>query len=394
MDGRPLVALQVPPGPAFLGHIEREWARGHAVLPLAADLPEPRLRVLLSTLRPHAHATATGRSVLPGGVAAAEGVDLVIATSGSTGVPKGVELSRAALEASAGASLRRLGGGPGDRWLCCLPVDHAGGLQVLLRASMLGVAPIVHPRFDVTAIAAETAATHVSLVSTMLARLLDADVDVARFRAILLGGAATPAPLLQRAAAAGANVVTTYGMTETGGGCVYDGLPLEGVQAAVGDDGRIRLRGPVLLTGYRLRPDLTAAALDDGWFVTGDLGRFDGGRLQVAGRADAVIVTGGVNVSSDEVTALVERCRGVAEAAVVGRPDAEWGERVVAVVIADGDAPTLAEVRDAVRRRAPAAFAPRELRVVGALPRLPSGKVDRPTLLSVPAERVELLDAR
>ncbi len=250
-----------------------------------------------------------------------------------------------------------------------------------MRAWLAGGEPLVHPRFDVAAVAAADA-DHVSLVPTMLGRLLDAGVDLARFRTLLLGGAPAPAALLARARAAGARVVTTYGMTETAGGCVYDGLPLDGVEATADADGRLRLRGPVLARGYATAAGVEPLPLEPdpggAWFVTGDLGRVDAdGRVEVRGRADDVILTGGQNVVAGRVAALVAVHPGVAEAAVVGRPDPDWGERVVAVVVPRGTPPDLAALRAFLRDRAAPHELPRELVVTAALPLLPNGKVDR-----------------
>jgi O-succinylbenzoic acid--CoA ligase len=289
-----------------------------------------------------------------------------------------VVLSHAALEASARATMARLGVEPGDRWLSCLPWHHIAGLQVLLRARLFDLPLTVHERFDVARVAAEPDVTLVSLVPTQLVRLLDAGADLSRFRAILLGGAAAWPELLDRAREAGARVVTTYGMTETCGGCVYDGVPLDGVDVRVDDDGRVQLRGPMLMSGYRLRDDLTAEAIVGGWFQTSDLGSWDGERLVVHGRADDVIVTGGENVVATQVASVVAAHPGVADVAVTGVPDGEWGERVVAVVVAAGATPpTLLELREWVAERASAAAAPRQLVVVPAIPRLASGKLDR-----------------
>ena len=174
-------------------------------------------------------------------------------------------------------------------------------------------------------------------------------------------------------------MVTSYGMTETCGGCVYDGAPLDGVSARIGADGRIRLAGPVLFSGYRGRPDLTAAALDGGWFVTSDLGDLDGsGRLTVRGRADGMINTGGEKVAADEVAGALAGCPGVREAAVAGRPDPEWGELVTAIVVpADPAAPPSLDGLRAALRGTLAPFAvPRALVLVPAIPLLPSGKPD------------------
>jgi O-succinylbenzoic acid--CoA ligase len=209
--------------------------------------------------------------------------------------------------------------------------------------------------------------------------MLDAGADLAALRAILVGGAAVPAGLLAAARAAGARVVTTYGMSETCGGCVYDGVPLDGVQVRTGEDGRIRIGGPVVFSGYRNRPDLTAAALDDDWFVTSDVGRLDpDGRLMVHGRADEMINTGGEKVAPAEVAAILEGCPGVREAAVFGEPDPDWGERVTAAVVPTDPAapPTLADLRTAVRQHLPAHAAPKALILLPAIPQLPSGKPD------------------
>ena len=205
---------------------------------------------------------------------------MVIATSGSTGEPKGAELSAAALRHSAGASLARLGARPGERWLSCLPPSHISGLQVFVRSLLAGVDPVTAPRLDS---AAAAGGQYVSLVPTQVRHLLDepgGPAALAAFRGILLGGAAVPAGLLDQARAAGARVITTYGMTETCGGCVYDGRPLDGVSVRIAADGRIQLAGPVLFSGYRGRPELSAAAMDGQWFVTADLGQ--PGRVRAA----------------------------------------------------------------------------------------------------------------
>jgi O-succinylbenzoic acid--CoA ligase len=363
-----LRALALPPGDAFVAALQDAWDRGDAVLPL-----DPRARTtvterLVAALRPDDPDALVD-----------DGVALVIATSGSTGEPKGAQLTHAALEASARATHDRIGREPDDRWLSCLPWQHIGGLQVLLRARLLGIPLSIHERFDVGAVA-QSQATLVSLVPTQLVRLLEAGVDLRHFRAILLGGAAAPPSLLERARVARARIVTTYGMSETSGGCVYDGRPLDGVEVAIADDGRIRIRGPVVMTGYRLRPDLTADVLsDDGWLTTGDLGEISaGGRLTVHGRADDVIVTGGENVVAGAVAAVLAAHPRVAEVVVTGVPDEHWGQRVVAVVVGrGGEAPTLAELQRFCADRLPPAAAPRALVLVDELPRLPSGKPDR-----------------
>jgi o-succinylbenzoate---CoA ligase len=353
---------------------------GPAILPLDAGLPPARLGELIEALAPDSVEDERGvhqpRSVRNGGVA--EGTAVVIGTSGSTGAPKGVELSAAALRHSAQASLDRVGARPGERWLCCLPVAHVAGLQVLVRSLVGGTEPVLADRADAATLAA-SGCSHVSLVPTQLQRLLESDVGksvpLARFSSVLLGGAAAPAGLLSAARAARVPVVTTYGMTETCGGCVYDGVPLDGVRVRIGEDERVWLSGPVLFTRYRGVP----GEPEEGWFRTGDLGRLDeSGRLTVRGRADDVINTGGHKVVPGEVVAALENCPGVRDVAVVGQPDPEWGERVVAVVApADpADPPGLELLRLHVRERLPRYAAPSRVVMVDAVPMLPSGKHD------------------
>jgi O-succinylbenzoic acid--CoA ligase len=370
---------------------------GPAVLPLDPDLPADRLAAILDTFAPAAVHTADGVRARPGGRPVQPGTALMIATSGSTGQPKGVELGAAALRHSARATLDRIGATPGQRWLLCLPATHIAGIQVLIRSLTAGTDPVVVTRADADVLAGSGCA-HVSIVPTQLRRLMDADPSAAwakGFTSVLLGGAAAPAALVEAARAAGVPVVTTYGMSETCGGCVYDGLPLDGVTIATGDrdGGRIRISGPVLFSGYRDRPDLTAAAMDGAWFVTSDLGTIGaGGQLVVRGRADDVIITGGEKVVAAEVATLLETCPGVREAAVVGRPDAEWGERVTAVIVPDNPAqpPTLDLLCRHVQERLPRYALPRELVLRASMPMLPSGKPDLEALRreQSPAENV------
>jgi O-succinylbenzoic acid--CoA ligase len=363
---------------------------GPAILPLEAGLPAARLAELIAALGPGSIEDAEGvtgvRSAEKKGVA--EGTAVIVGTSGSTGAPKGVELSAAALRHSARASLARVGARPGERWLCCLPVTHVAGLQVLVRSLVSGTEPVLAERADAETVAASGCA-HVSLVPTQLRRLVGHDVDrstpLAGFSSVLLGGAAAPAGLLDTARAAGVPVVTTYGMTETCGGCVYDGVPLDGVRVSIrerdmgdAESGRIWIGGPVLFSGYRGDRD-ASAALVDGWFRTGDLGRLDSsGRLTMRGRADDVINTGGHKVVPGEVAAALQTCPRVSDVAVLGQPDPEWGEQVVAVVVpADpADPPALELLRLHVRDRLPRYAAPSRVVMVDAVPMLPSGKHD------------------
>ncbi|MGN6474459.1 MAG: AMP-binding protein [Mycobacteriales bacterium] len=359
-----IVSLSMPPGDEFVAALEAAWAEGAAVLPLDPAAPPAARDALLQAMGPDQPV--------------ADDVALVIATSGSTGRPKGVELTHAALEAANHAAHARIGRAPDDVWLSCLPWHHVGGLQVMLRARRFGIPLVVHERFEVARFDAAEA-TLVSLVPTQLVTLLDAGVDLTRFRVVLLGGGPASEPLLERARDAKVPLVTTYGMSETAGGCVYDGRPLDGVEVEVRPDGRIALRGPMVMKGYRLQPELTAEVFDGGWLVTNDLGRIDeSGRLQVLSRADDVIVTGGENVVAGDVATELRRHPAIADVEVVGIADERWGSRVVAVVVSRVEPPpSLAELRDWCRDALPAAAIPQGLAVVAAMPRLSSGKPDR-----------------
>jgi o-succinylbenzoate---CoA ligase len=383
---------------------------GPAILPLDPDLPAPALTRALEAFAPSVLVTreGTGSVPLPAPRGAAAGVSeataVVIATSGSTGVPKGVELSASALTASAAASMRRVGAGAGQRWLCCLPTFHVAGIAVLVRSLLAGADPVITAGVDAE-ILAGSGCRHVSVVPTQLRRLLDASArpggaapggrppgPPAGLSCVLVGGAAASGDLLAEARGAGWPVVTTYGMSETCGGCVYDGVPLDGVGLGFGAGGRIEISGPVLFSGYRLRPELTSAALDGGRFLTADLGYLDGeGRLVIRGRADDVINTGGEKVAPGEVEAVLGTSAGVADVVVVGVPDAEWGELVTAFVVAADPAepPDLDRLKANVRQALSARAAPKKVFVVPVFPLLPSGKPDRAALRDLAVGELE-----
>jgi o-succinylbenzoate---CoA ligase len=363
------------------------WERGAAALVLPEDAPATAVRELLERLAPAALVElgpdgrpATARLADPTPVD--DEVALVVTSSGSTGVPKGVELTHSAVRASVTASLERLGARSGERWGLALPTHHVAGISVHLRAAALGTRAVVAA--DTSAVA-HLDVEHVALVPSQLDRLLAQGAPVERFATILLGGAAAPPGLLDRAAAAGARVVRSYGMTETVGGCVYDGVPLRDVEVAIsGTEGLIELRGPVLLHGYRV-PDgqghlRSVRPLDaHGWFRTSDRGRLADGRLEVTGRADEVLVSGGENVPLVAVRERLLTHPAVADAAVVPVEDARWGQVPAAVVVPThpGASPTLGELRDHVRQEAPAAYAPAYLVVVERLPRDAMGKTSQ-----------------
>ncbi len=336
-------------------------------------------------------------------VLAGERRHLVVSTSGSTGAAKRVAISGAALRASAVATYERIGG-PGQ-WLLCLPVDHIAGLQVLARSHLAGSPPVVMDRagsftedeFSRAARQLTAERKYVSLVPTQLHRLLADGAGIAAlqtFDTILLGGAAAPPTLLQRARAAGLPIVVTYGMTETSGGCVYDGVPLDGVRIQIDPDGRVLLAGTVLADGYLsaagdLEP-LTADAPDGtaGWFRTQDRGQIVAGRLILEGRADDVIICGGENVPLQPVTeaaAALLQARGEhREVQALGVPDDHWGQRVVVAVT--GSSPALLQdefsqaVSEAIRAACGRAATPLAVVQLPRFPTLGSGKYDRLTL--------------
>ncbi|MGH2734404.1 MAG: class I adenylate-forming enzyme family protein [Actinomycetota bacterium] len=373
-----LVGLRLPRAD-LPSALEEVWGAGNAVLPLDPIMPPSALEGLVDRLRPARLVDAAGERPLAG-EPLPPGTALVIPTSGSSGPAHGVELSHAALRASATATIERLGLSPEDGWLCALPLHHIAGLQVVLRARLLGAPLEIHERLDARVVG-DCRAAVVFLVPTQLRDLLVAGADLARFKVILLGGAAASPDLLDRARRAGANIVRTYGMTETCGGCVYDGIPLDGVEVRVGEGGEVLVRGPMIFTGYRGRPDLTAASFEEGWLRTLDVGELDGdGRLRVLGRADEIINTGGEKVSPVQVADLLAEHPRVGQVEVVGVPDDRWGERVVAVVLPRGHPPDLAELRNLVAARAPGHLAPKQLLLIASMPLLPSGKVDRAAL--------------
>ncbi|GAC47052.1 o-succinylbenzoate--CoA ligase [Gordonia aichiensis] len=324
-------------------------------------------------------------------------VSLVISTSGTTGIPKGAQHTPETLTASANATHARLGG-PGN-WLLALAPHHIAGLQVLLRALAAGVTPgvlDVSSGFDPDVFADALDALdgprrYTSLVPTQLIKVLDSPRATASLReadSLLVGGAATPAPLLRRALDAGLPIVRTYGMSETGGGCVYDGVPLDGVTITLIDPnpegvGRVALSGPMVAHGYRNLPDHPAFALtsDAKTFLTDDLGRVDDGVLSIIGRADEAVTTGGLTVVPQVVEAVILDDESIAECAVVGLPDEKLGEKVVAFVVTSGTAGFDAErVRGAVAERLDRYAAPREVIEIDALPLRGPGKVDRRAL--------------
>lgn len=326
----------------------------------------------------------------PAGEAVAGPVDadvaIVVATSGSTGTAKQVLLGRAALLASAAATQQRLGG-PGA-WSCPLPTHHVAGLMTIVRARQAGLpwVPVAADLSDLRPLPGVR--NYLSLVAAQLHRALDDPATAARlaaFDGVLVGGSSIDPTLLARGRALGLSVVASYGMTETCGGCVYDGVPLAGVEVCIGGEGRIALRGPVLMAGYLGQPAATAAVLRDGWFHTQDRGELaPDGTLTVVGRLDEVVISGGVNVDLARAQQLSDARFGTDQVVILAVPDDRFGVRIVAVTTS---ALTLAQLRDALSPVLSGAALPRELRRVAALPLTGGAKVDRRRLVRDWAER-------
>jgi len=368
--------------------------------PVIGDDPRDILRGLKSAIHGAGPALGLGMvGAMPTTVRA--GTAVVVTTSGSTGIPKSVILSRDALTASALATADRIGEGA---WLLALPPSYVAGMQVLVRAIVSGREPgIVSGSFSPNAFAAAALTmvsseggarvpTYTSLVPAQLSRLLDAAADdpsvgaaLRSFETILVGGQALPPVIMERAQGMGARIVRTYGSTETSGGCVYDGRPLSGVGVRIAD-GEVQISGPTLADGYLGDPEATDAAFrhadDRRWYRTGDVGLIEDGILRVRGRLDNVIVSGGVNISLDRVERVVRSVPGLASAVVVGIPDTHWGEASVVVAprgeaLRRSESVQLEEARTAVSAEIGPYARPARLVLVDELATLPSGKPDR-----------------
>lgn len=324
--------------------------------------------------------------------------ELLVVTSGSTGEPKQVMLGEASLEAAVWASRGRIPLAPGDLWLACLPLRHIGGIIVFYRCAEAGAAVLWHPGFDAARVLSDMArhgVTHVSLVPAMLARLLEAGPPPACLKYALVGGGPLSENLARRAHQAGWPLCPSYGMSEAASqvatlvplsrdwreGMV--GPPLPGITVAIVDErnrpvageGRIRIRGPMVMTGYANPAGEAGHGLDDGWFSSGDLGYLDdAGNLVVVGRCDDMLVSGGVNIHPAEVEKLLLTCPGVDDAAVTALADDIWGDRLVALLVGEAGA---GAVQDWCRAHLASHLRPRQFVPVDQLPRNALGKLER-----------------
>ena len=368
---RELVALDLPGGPAFLGELRSIWDNGDAVLVVDQRLPQQAKESLLLQMGAHHVVSGATRTRLHADVEPMEDDDaLVVATSGSTGVPKGVVHTHSGLRAASEITSAALHGNEDVHWLACLPLSHIGGFGVVSRAIHSETALTVLPAFNVETVlqAAIDGCTHVALVVTALQR-----INPLSFQRVLLGGSAMPSPLPS-------NAVATYGLTESCGGVVYNGFPLSGVEVDISSDGEVLLRTPTAMRTYRSTLATSSSCLDsDGWLHTGDLGTLgDDGRLSIHGRKGDLIISGGENIWPESVESVLREHPSVADVGVAGVDDQEWGQRVVAwVVPAANTSVSLQELRDYVATSLPRFCSPREIFIVDALPRTALGKLQR-----------------
>ena len=371
-----LIALDMPASKTFVDLVQRAWSNGDAILPIDQRLPLAGKKLLLDAMAPSEIIDSSSTSTsLPNGRPLQDGDALVIASSGSTGSPKGIIHTHSSLLAGAQSSASRLQLTSDDHWLICIPVSHVGGFSVLVRALHTGAALTLHPTFDAEAVraASKNGVTHTSLVATALSR-----IDTSLFKTILLGGSSAPANLPT-------NVITTYGMTETGGGVVYNGQPLNNVEVRITED-EIFLRCPMLMRAYC---DGQTISKEDGWYATGDMGEIrDDGKLIVYGRRTDMIITGGENVWPSVIEKCLSSHTAVNQVVVRGIQDATWGQRVVAYVVLNGsthisDVKLLSDLREHVKQSLPAFCAPQQVVVTSHIPRTSLGKVDVQALLSL-----------
>jgi o-succinylbenzoate---CoA ligase len=374
-----LVPLEPPLGAAFVAKLHAVWKLGAAVEPLGTT-PKAHPPTQTSHADPYTGAVGTSISEVPAVMAR-------LFTSGTTGEPRPVDLTRENFFSSAIGTALALGVGPQDRWLCCLPLHHVAGLSILTRSSVYGVGTVLHDGFDTDRVAAaleRDGVTLVSLVATQIIRLLEVGADLSLPRAIVAGGGPLPIDVLEEAHARGATVVQSYGMTETTSQVTLleapdarrkagsAGVPILGADLRI-DDGEILVRGPMVAPG---------SAGEDGWLRTGDLGTIDDeGHLWVDGRKGDLIVTGGENVMPERVEDVLRAHPDVADVAVVGRADPEWQEAVTAVVVLR---PGAVESSEALRDHCASELAryeiPKRFVFVTDLPRTASGKLMRAAL--------------
>jgi O-succinylbenzoic acid--CoA ligase len=295
---------------------------------------------------------------------------LVVSTTGSSGVAKEIGLSASALLASAKASNKFLGAEPGNTWSLLLPLNHIAGINVLIRSLELGTLPTNllgyegnFPKVDFTAI-----------VPTQLFRALNGDENLLNHltsaKAVLVGGAALTKDLRASAESAGINIVETYGSTETSGGCIYDGAPLDGIEVSIGTDNRIAIKGKVLAEDV---------ASEDGWYYTSDAGHVEDGRVVIDGRIDEIVITGGENVSLSAIDHLLAQSYSSIQIASFAISDAEWGQ-AIHLALVGADSSIEAEIQQLLERELGAPAKAKGFHYLAELPLIGIGKVDKRAL--------------
>lgn len=361
---RELIAIDLPPGPDFVVALNEIWNNGDAVLPIDQRLPRVARQELLKQLKAKEVITSNNERLhLDNSQPVEDGDALVIATSGSTGTPKGVVHTHESINSAIQITGARLNCTSDDHWLACLSLGHVGGLSVVLRAMYYKskLSFVDHIDQDSIDMALKSGATMTSLVPTVLQ-----SVDVRQFRTVLIGGA-------QASGALPPNVVTTYGLTETMGGVIYNEVPLDQVEIRISADTEIQIKSPTLFRCYRGSTD---TKITSGWFNTGDLGELVGGKLKVHGRKDELINTGGYKVWPSSVAAAIQKIDQVSDVVVAGTPDDKWGSAVTAWIVLKKPAITLKleDIRQHVKKTLPDYCAPQKIYLVAEIPRSALGK--------------------
>ncbi len=361
---RELIAIDLPPGPDFDVALNEIWNNGDAVLPIDQRLPQVARQELLKQLKAKEVITSNNERLhLDNSQPVEDGDALVIATSGSTGTPKGVVHTHASINSAIQITGTRLNCSSDDHWLACLSLAHVGGLSVVLRAMSYKskLSFVDHIDQDSINMALKSGATMTSLVPTVLQ-----SVDVRQFRTVLIGGA-------QASGVMPPNVVTTYGLTETMGGVIYNEVPLDQVEIRISAETEIQIKSPTLFRCYR---DGTDRKINSGWFNTGDLGELVGGKLKVHGRKDELINTGGYKVWPSSVATSIQEIDQVSDVVVAGTPDDKWGSAVTAWIVLKKPATMLKfeDVRQHVKMTLPDYCAPQKIYLVAEIPRSALGK--------------------
>lgn len=364
-----LTALDFPLGPDLEHALYECVATGRAFSVLDQRVSKSRRQEELRALGATHVRDADGTRALPHGLEVDDDIGLVLLTSGSSGPPKGVEHTWAALRASAEITQESLRGDSAPIWFPCLPPNHIGGLAVLLRA-VFSDAHLLWGDGDAISSAPVQGATHISLVRAQLFRH-----DVSGYTAVLLGGARPPGDLPD-------NVIATWGMTETGSGVVYNGRPLRGVKL-MAVDGEICVQSPTLFRSYRdgSRPRISGPGVTGDWFPTGDAGDIVDGVLRIRGRLNYVINTGGEKVWPEDLESVISAIPTVRDVAVTARDDPEWGQRIVALVVSDDNLD--GAIAAAANERIGPWAKPKEIRYVTSIPRTPNGKIRRQALSDI-----------